>query len=1371
MTRIIKIFFLVTTNTLFAQVNDSFEDGDFTTNPSWSGDDSEFTVDGSNQLRLGHLDPAPNNESYLSLTSTVLIDGTWEFKVGFDGLSSGGLSGSNKMFIYLTSDKADLEDSPNGYYVLVGNSNDEISLYSTTSSTPIIDGVDDLTQFGSEFISVRVTRDALGNWELLTDTDGGSTFTSQGTTVNTDFTTSSFFGVLCDYSQTRRNSFFFDDFDVTGPVVEDIEPPTVQELIVISSSELDVTFSESVDRTTSEIIDNYTLDGGIEVAAAAVDELSSALVHLTTSAMTNGTSYTLTLSKIEDENGNVIALNSRSNYEYVVFEEAAAFDVVINEFMPDPNPVIGLPNAEFVELYNRSENFLNLESWQLDGQTLSRYKFTPDSYLIVCDDDDLTLFSAFPNVLAVSSLSLSNLVPDEITLLDDNAIEIHSISFEGSVGGKSTELINPNGPSYSRHNYGLSIDVSGGTPGQENSIFDDTPDAMRPTVLSLKAFSSSELQITFSESIDNQSGQATSNYSIDGGVLVKSAEFHDGSNSVVKLCVSTLSSTEKRLLSIKNIQDYSGNVIESGTELPFIYIETVSALPGDVVANEFMANPLSDGGATNGEFIELLNNSKKYFELENWTVSDASGTSAGFSSRVFGPGELLILAPSNNPSTFDENQVLIVSNFRSLNNNSDDILLKDELGTVIFDLSYSYSELGKSTELINPNDPCISELSYAISTATSGSTPGELNAVFNDDADLTPPLIVSSNFNESLTLNFSETMDAVSLISGNYDVTDLTVTNLSAGIFPSSVDVFFAETLLPGTIYDVTVSELTDCWGNTIKQASFSFGIGRAPSFNEVLITEIFSDPDPTVGLPEVEFVEIYNSTSELISTEGLVFSDAATTATFPIVTLLPFEYYVLTSPAGVSKFTNAKVIGLPGLPSLQNAGEQLYLSRDSELIFSVNYSNEWHDQKKSDGGYSLEMKDINNPCVAAFNWASSIDPTGGTPGFPSSNSEPVPDNFGPQITKALALSEREIFISFDENIDPSAQVGSVIFEPGLSIASLDFRHTHPKSLFVTLNEDLVENSPHSVQVGDVTDCNGNNVQPMEVVVALPSSAEIGDLLLSEVLFNPRANGVDFVEIHNTSSKYLNLSGWQFARITATGIEDEKVISANALIIEPGEYLAFTTDREILLDNYPQSVTENLLVVNSLPTYSNDSGNVVLIDHLGEVQELFHYDDDYHYNLLESTDGVSLERISLTAETNNLNNWRSASSVSGFATPGARNSQAISESDRPARVLEVEPKMFIPGNSGSGRDFTTINYQFDKPGKFANITIYDQMGRLIKTVAEGALLSTSGFVRWDGTTNEGELARLGYYVVLFEVYDSSGNSDIFKETVVVGRNF
>ena len=1151
----------------------------------------------------------------------------------------------------------------------------------------------------------------------------------------------------------------------------DTSPPEILSISMISSTELAISFSEMVEETSSENAGNYSIDGGISVEEAVRDSEDFSLVHLQVGTLISGETRTITISGVEDLFGNAIS-NASVEFRYIETEDATEFDVVINEFLADPTPSIGLPDAEFVELYNRSDKFFNLENWMLDGFVLPDFILEPDQYVIVVEDNDAEDFMGYENVLTVSTLTLNNSGSDTIQLVDNNSVTIHSISFDGSEGGISAELINPNGPDYSSLNYGLSADSEGGTPGEQNSIFDDTPDTTPPAILEVKIISATELVVLFNEPLERSSAESVMNYSIDGNISIAGASL-ELLRTMVSLSVSALTSAEIRTLSINNVADLSGNTVDNQTT-QFEYIETQSADSGDIVINEFLASPTDESGLPNAEFIELLNKSSKYISLKNWTLADRSSTSDDFNDFVLRPDSIVILSADGNQSLFESfGEVLEVANFPSLNNSGDDIILMDSLGQIISSLTFNSSEPGITSELVNPNHPCYSFSGFLFSNDPAGGTPGQVNSVFDDSPDITPPSISSYGFETFLAINFSEVMDAESLNEpSNYSSTELSVNSVDViGDFPTSVEVFFEEEIILGEVYEVSLNGLTDCSGNQIEATTISFGFGRKPEFNELIITEVLFDESPAIGLPEREYFEVYNASEDVITTAGLSLTDATNTIRLPAANLNSDEYYVFTSTAGASEF-GSNAIGVSGFSSLNNSGELLVLSIGDTLVSSFDYDPDWHDEEKSDGGYSLEMVDITNPCLeSAANWRSSINPSGGTPGRPNSISEVIPDSFGPEVLKITAIASDTIKIDFDEKIDPySKESAKVNFQPSLEVNRVIIKLKEPNSLFVILPEELQENAPYSLEISEVFDCSGNEVQSSDLVFALPLKAQENEIKLSEVLFNPRTNGVDFVEVFNDSENYISLKDWKLARLTDGGIDDAKVISSEELVFDPNEYLVLTTDPKALLTNYPKGRISQFIQMGSLPAYSNDTGNVVLLNRMDEVMEHFFYDEAYHYNLLESVDGVSLERISFSSPSNDPNNWRSASSREGFATPGYTNSQSTFI-ETPSATLEVNPKVFIPGNSGSGRDFTTINYQFSNPGQFANVNIYDQNGRLVKNLVQGELLATSGFLRWDGETNNGSMARLGYYVVLFEVYDASGNTEIIKETVAVGRDF
>jgi len=155
-----------------AQLIEDFSDGDFTSNPTWHGQDSLFRVNGFGELQL--YDTANmDNKSYL-VTETGILDFsstiTWEFKMSL--LFSP--SSSNQGRFYLTSDNENLKGSLNGYFISIGESgsSDNIKLYRQdgTSENHITDLIFATGAYGDNpNVRIRVTRDPGANWLIEAD--------------------------------------------------------------------------------------------------------------------------------------------------------------------------------------------------------------------------------------------------------------------------------------------------------------------------------------------------------------------------------------------------------------------------------------------------------------------------------------------------------------------------------------------------------------------------------------------------------------------------------------------------------------------------------------------------------------------------------------------------------------------------------------------------------------------------------------------------------------------------------------------------------------------------------------------------------------------------------------------------------------------------------------------------------------------------------------------------------------------------------------------------------------------------------------------------------------------------------------------------
>ena len=100
------ILFFSTSIVAVAQLQDDFNDGDFSNNPSWSGDAGDFAVSAAGQLQLN---AAAAGESYLSLPFPVMGNGAveWRFFIRENFSPSSG----NYARVYLFLDSVNLENS------------------------------------------------------------------------------------------------------------------------------------------------------------------------------------------------------------------------------------------------------------------------------------------------------------------------------------------------------------------------------------------------------------------------------------------------------------------------------------------------------------------------------------------------------------------------------------------------------------------------------------------------------------------------------------------------------------------------------------------------------------------------------------------------------------------------------------------------------------------------------------------------------------------------------------------------------------------------------------------------------------------------------------------------------------------------------------------------------------------------------------------------------------------------------------------------------------------------------------------------------------------------------------------------------------
>lgn len=628
------------------------------------------------------------------------------------------------------------------------------------------------------------------------------------------------------------------------------------------------------------------------------------------------------------------------------------------------------------------------------------------------------------------------------------------------------------------------------------------------------------------------------------------------------------------------------------------------------------------------------------------------------------------------------------------------------------------------------------------------------------------PNLVDVVFNEPLDVTSSED-------NSNYDILPFIGVSSATqdGTNPALVHVVPASALQNGNTYQFISQNIQDLAGNpsAMETTNFGYYVAEVPSPGDVIINEFLCDPSPSVGLPEQEFVEVYNRSTKIFNLQNWKLGDNSTFGTIQSTWLLPGQYVVLCPTAAVPDYPGS--VAVSSFPGLNNTGDDIVLQDNTgQQLDKISYTDEWyHDAAKEDGGYTIERINPEAPCSGASGWKASENATGGTPGAENSVFDLTADTNPPTVVEVVAVSNSSIEIDFSEAMDSLSLVNAVIStNPALTVATRDISGAYPLQMGINFLEFLQPSQSYQITLQNVADC-WLNATTVTASFALPDEPEVGDVVINELLFNPLTGGSDWIELYNQSDKLLNLKDWSIANFDDDTIANHKVIGVNYLLY-PGDYVVIGADSQFVLQNYPATVPGKFLQL-SLPSMSNDSGTVyVIYPYIFQDQIMDHvsYSDDWHFRLLDDDDGKSLERLDPLGPSQDAANWHTAAEAIGFATPGGKNSQyypAISNGQ-----VSFTSETFSPDNDGF-EDVMQINYELETVGLVGTVKIYDDRGRKIRDLITAELLGVNGTLVWDGVNDAGTKASIGTYVLVFEAFKPEGGLEFVtrKAFVLAGK--
>jgi len=463
-----------------AQINESFTDGDFSVQPEWVGNTSNFVVNPQFQLQSNAAAPST---SWLFTSSAVIENAVWECSLRIKCATSS----SNYAAMYLISDVPDLTDGCNGYNVQVGGTNDEVSLFlqQGTKKTKIIDGVDKRTDGNPVEVRIKVTRDKEGTFTLYTKIGTETDYKLEGNATNTAVTTTNYFGLLFSNTSTTGSSYYFDDIIVTGNVAADNIAPELLSATIVLPNKILLEFSEAVDISNA----TFLVSNGLNSPETVLLQTNKILELNFVANFEKGALYSLEIKGVLDNSGNIMLPLTK---KIGLSEQPEAGDIVWNELMFNA-PESG---QEYVEIVNVSEKLINLSkiafaSRKTDGSLNTAVSILTENYIApneviafaLSPDSVLNYHHPTTDAHVIATKNWYNLNNESATIVLCNLAKdtiYDEISYDSrwhhllisDKKGVALERINPNRPTQDVTNWhSAASEVNFGTPGYENSQY------------------------------------------------------------------------------------------------------------------------------------------------------------------------------------------------------------------------------------------------------------------------------------------------------------------------------------------------------------------------------------------------------------------------------------------------------------------------------------------------------------------------------------------------------------------------------------------------------------------------------------------------------------------------------------------------------------------------------------------------------------------------------------------------------------------------------------------------------------------------------------------------------------------------------------
>ena len=630
---------------------------------------------------------------------------------------------------------------------------------------------------------------------------------------------------------------------------------------------------------------------------------------------------------------------------------------------------------------------------------------------------------------------------------------------------------------------------------------------------------------------------------------------------------------------------------------------------------------------------------------------------------------------------------------------------------------------------------------YLDSLHIQGFAPGDSLAPRLDSLVFISISELALNFNEVIDPGFSAQIGA-QFLKAIYDPD-----------FPKQLRVEHPSVFPANDSFALEIS-LQDAFGNRLDS---NLSLWRFEArWQDLRFNEIMADPSPPVGsvlmgFPEQEYLEILNLNSVPINLENwnLVIGDKA--YPLPARELAPGKLLSFCDEDGMQLWPkHLEILPLPwSVFELPNEGEFLALiSPEGQWIDSLHYHSSWlKEEAKLNGGWSLELKDPASPCPGSVNWGPSQNLQGGSPSSHNSIAQVLEDTIAPSLHHYQMPRADYLILEFDEPLELLAENFAVAHAP-------QFEYWLEQNQVHLFFEEVLQAGPvYQLKAKGIFDCMGNAWQD-SLAFAIPSAPKAGGIFISEVLFNPRPEAHDFVEIYNSGAQWIDLSQLRIAsRNTAGGSLGEPIqIAKGAQVLKPQELLVLSADSESLRKLY--GLHQSTCLEVSLPSMPDEGGSLVLLNSHNETLDMVEFAEAFHSVFIGDPEGVSLNRLYWEGPAIRDYHWQSSKANENYASPGEINAKSRFRAGKWSASIPY----FSP-NGDAYLDEVELHYHLDQADLWLQVWIYNRWGQKVRTLEPGIHAHSIGYFTWKGEDDQGQLCESGIYTAVLNSINAEGKQN------------